>query len=116
MELIAQNDDYFSQDSVIRQQLSSGIYYIGVSASGNDEYNAAISGTGAGGKSQGEYELRISFRAQVDINDSIQDLSGSHAIDGVNFNHPTVGFDGDSDGLPEEFITSGSRREGSIAS
>ena len=40
----------------------------------------------------------MTFRAQVDVNDSIQDLSGSHTIGAVNFLHPSVGFDGDNDG------------------
>ncbi len=91
-ELVAQNDDYFSQDSVLRQSLTSGVYYIGVSASGNDDYNAAIPNTGFGGKSQGNYELRVSFRAAVDTANAIQDLSSS--------TDPAVALDGDGDGKP----------------
>jgi Bacterial Ig domain/Bacterial pre-peptidase C-terminal domain/Dockerin type I domain/GEVED domain len=91
-ELVSQNDDYFSQDSLLKQSLTSGVYYIGVSASGNSDYNAAIANTGFGGKSQGNYELRVSFRAAVDTKDTIQDLSSS--------TDPAVGFDGDSDGQP----------------
>lgn len=93
VELVSQNDDYFSQDSVIKQSLSTGIYYIGVSASGNDEYDASIEGTGFGGDSQGDYELRVTFRAAVDTRSTIQDIASSDG-DGA------VGFDGDSDGLP----------------
>ena len=92
MELISQNDDYFSSDSVIKQSLTAGVYYIGVSASGNEDYDATVAGTGFGGKSQGDYQLRISFRAQVDTSDTIQDISGS--------NDPAVSLDGDGDGLP----------------
>ncbi len=100
MELVAQNDDYFSKDSLIRQTLSSGVYYIGVSASGNDEYNASISGTGWGGQSQGNYELRVTFRGEVDSIDTIQDASNSIVLDGQTFLDPNVGFDGDGDGVP----------------
>ena len=42
LQLISQNDNYFSKDSLIRQSLSSGVYYVGVSASGNDQYDATI--------------------------------------------------------------------------
>ena len=92
MELVAQNDDYFSRDSLIKQSLTAGVYYIGVSASGNDAYDATVQGTGFGGKSQGDYQLRISFRAQVDTSDTIQDISSS--------TDPAVSFDGDGDGVP----------------
>ncbi len=39
VDLIAQNDDYFSNDSLLRLNLDSGVYYVGVSASGNDQYD-----------------------------------------------------------------------------
>ena len=94
IELVSQNDDYFSQDSQLRQSLTSGVYYLGVSASGNGDYNGSIAGTGFGGQSQGNYELRITFRAAVDTTDTIQDIVGS-GPSGV-----AVGFDGDADGVP----------------
>ena len=53
VELVAQNDDYFSSDSLIRQSLETGVYYLGVSASGNDDYNGAVADSGFGGRSQG---------------------------------------------------------------
>ncbi len=65
---------------------------MGVSASGNSDYNAAIADSGFGGQSQGNYELRVSFRAAVDTQDSIQDLSSS--------TDPAVSLDGDADGKP----------------
>ncbi|WP_182868970.1 GEVED domain-containing protein [Rhodopirellula sp. JC639] len=59
---IAQNDDYFSNDSLIRiDNINPGNYMIGVSAKGNDTYDPAIPGTGFGGLSQGSYELRVDF-------------------------------------------------------
>ena len=84
-ELIAQNDDYFSEDSFLELSLAPGTYFIGVSSTGNDQYDPSVSGTGIGGTSQGDYELRLDFRA--DIADSLADSSG-------------VAFDGDSDGTP----------------
>lgn len=93
-ELVAQNDDYFSRDSLIRQTLGSGVYYIGVSASGNDQYNASIPDSGFGGRSQGSYELRVNYRADVDPRDTIQDLSGQFPGD------RSIGLDGNGDGQP----------------
>ena len=93
MDLISRNDDYFSRDSLIKVSLTSGVYFVGVSASGNDDYNAAIPGTGFGGQSQGKYEMRLTFRGQVGVNDVIQDVSTNAQSD------PSVGFDGDGDGV-----------------
>ncbi|HEY6565360.1 MAG TPA: hypothetical protein VIY86_12735, partial [Pirellulaceae bacterium] len=84
-ELIAQNDDYFSEDSYLRLQLSPGEYFVGVSSTGNDDYDPTVVGTGFGGTSQGNYELRFDFRP--DITTSLQDVNG-------------VLFDGDGDGVP----------------
>lgn len=94
MELVAQNDDYFSEDSYLKANLGSGIYYIGVSSTGNNKYDGVLDGTGSGGRTQGNYELRLTFRAQVDTVDAIQDIAGSRAED------LSVTFDGDGDGIP----------------
>ncbi len=63
--LIAQNDDYFSEDAYIELTLAPGTYFIGLSSTGNDEYDPSIPGTGFGGTSQGEYELRVNFRPDL---------------------------------------------------
>lgn len=93
VELISQNDNYFSKDSLLRLNLTSGVYYIGVSASGNDQYDPTIANTGYGGRTEGKYDLRVTFRAQTDSNDSIQDVSGRHVGD------LSVALDGDADGI-----------------
>ena len=36
-ELLARNDDYFGRDSYLELDLGAGVYYVGVSASGNDD-------------------------------------------------------------------------------
>ncbi|TWU00863.1 GEVED domain-containing protein [Stieleria varia] len=82
---LAQNDDYFSNDSLIRIRVQPGEYMIGVSAKGNDEYDPTIPGTGFGGLSEGAYELRVEFTP--DTADFITDTTG-------------VPLDGDSDGRP----------------
>ncbi|MEZ6101434.1 MAG: NF038122 family metalloprotease [Pirellulaceae bacterium] len=82
--LIAQNDDYFSEDSRIQLNLQPGVYYVAVSASGNDDYDPNIANSGFGGTSQGAYQLRLDFRPSV--NRSIVDSTG-------------VLLDGDADGI-----------------
>ena len=52
-ELITQNDDYFSNDSYLEFALQAGTYYIGVSASGNGDYDPTIADSGIGGRTQG---------------------------------------------------------------
>lgn len=82
---VAANDDYFSDDSLIELDLERGTYAIGVSASGNTTYDPATPGSGFGGKSEGTYELSLSFRAKEA--DGIKDNSGNS-------------LDGDLDGNP----------------
>ena len=84
-ELIARNDDYFSNDSFVELTLEPGVYFIGVSASGNDDYDADVHDSGNDGRSQGVYDLRMNFRPQV--TSSIVDADGTP-------------FDGNADGVP----------------
>ena len=58
---LAQNDDYFGTDSYINLQLQPGTYYVGVSASGNNQYDPLLPDSGMGGTTQGPYELRLNF-------------------------------------------------------
>ncbi|MEO1524376.1 MAG: GEVED domain-containing protein [Planctomycetota bacterium] len=84
---IAQNNDYFSNDSLIRiEDLAPGTYMIGVSARGNNDYDPNIPGSGFGGLTEGNYELRIDFTpgAATSLNDT---------------SSPPQGLDGDSDGV-----------------
>jgi hypothetical protein len=78
-KLIAQNDDYFSNDSYLKIELQPGTYWVGVSASGNTSYDPTIEDTGLGGTSQGEYDLRMDFRPKAV--DTIVDSTGA-ALDG----------------------------------
>ncbi len=77
--LLAQNDDYFSQDSFLELELDAGTYYIGVTSKGNDQYDPTIEDTGFGGTTQGLYELRLNHRPIV--NNIIRDTTGT-AFDG----------------------------------
>ncbi|MGB4712244.1 MAG: hypothetical protein WBH28_27545, partial [Fuerstiella sp.] len=84
-ELIAQNDDYFSNDSFIELELEPGKYFIGVSSTGNEDYNPSISDTGFGGLTDGKYALKLKFAA--DAAAQIIDQTGR-------------ALDGDDDGTP----------------
>src|SRR6056297_495205 len=94
MEQLARNDDYFSEDSRIQASLGSGTYYIGVAASGNDQYDPTIAGSGYGGRTQGPYDLQLKFEAQVDEVDVVRDRDSERV--GV----PGTRLDGDGDGTP----------------
>lgn len=84
--LIAQNDDYYSNDAFISMDLAVGRYFVGVSASGNMDYDPTISDTGFGGSSDGPYQLKVSIAPAV---------TGSSILDMTN--NP---LDGDGDGTP----------------
>ncbi len=83
--LLARNDDYFSEDSFLQLALQPGTYFIGVSASGNSNYNPVTEDSGLGGTSEGIYALQLNFRS--DPNSSFDDASGT-------------AIDGDADGVP----------------
>lgn len=84
-ELIARNDDYYSEDSLLSLSLRPGEYFIGVSSTGNENYAPGIEDSGFGGTSEGDYELRMTFRPAADR--SIEDDT-------------RVPLDGDGDNTP----------------
>jgi len=96
-ELIARNDDYFSDDSFLQMTLEAGVYYIGVSAAGNIEYNPAVADTGFGGVSEGQYDLRLTFRPGAD--NSLVDVDNSLNATADSVSRATP-LDGDGDGVP----------------
>ncbi|MEQ8786611.1 MAG: choice-of-anchor L domain-containing protein [Pirellulaceae bacterium] len=94
--VITRNNDYFSEDSYLEFELGPGTYYIGVSSTGNEEYDPDVADSGFGGTSQGVYQLRLNFRP--DVNNSIVDLGGT-----LNPGDPEAvptALDGDADGVP----------------
>jgi hypothetical protein len=82
-EVIARNDDYFSEDSFLNMELAPGRYYIGVTSKGNTSYNPTIADSGFGGTTQGAYQLRLNFNPNPTA--QMVDTSGTP-------------LDGDSDG------------------
>lgn len=83
---IAANDDYYSSDSYLELDLQQGNYIVGVSASGNADYDPTIADTGIGGRSEGRYQLRMDFRPPAQ---------------GVLRDGTGTAFDGDADGSPD---------------
>ncbi|NUQ63595.1 MAG: hypothetical protein HUU20_14055, partial [Pirellulales bacterium] len=97
-DLVARNDDYYSEDSFLEVYLEKGDYYIGVSASGNEDYDGNLEETGIGGTTQGAYKLRLNF-APGGVN---PDDPGTFTGNGSRHMVDTTGvlFDGDADGVP----------------
>ena len=85
--LIARNDDYYSNDSFLSLHLDPGTYYIGVTSTGNTNFDPTISDSGYGGTTDGNYTLQLSFNADP--------TSSLHDVDAVPTN-----FDGDADRQP----------------
>jgi len=96
-ELMARNDDYFSDDSYLELDLEPGVFYVGVSSTGNDDYDPVIEDSGYGGLTEGEYDLRLTFRPDAD--NSILDLDNS-LNDEANAISRATALDGDGDGVP----------------
>ncbi len=98
-EMVARNDDYFGKDSFLEMYLSEGTYFIGVASTGNDKYNPELEGTGEGGTTSGNYELRLTFTpGGVNPDDTTtykEQSSKTHLVDATG-----VKFDGDHDGTP----------------
>ena len=82
-QVVARNDDYYGTDSFINIPLTPGTYYIGVSASGNDQYDPDIANSGVGGTTEGPYDLRLNFQPQAST--QLVDARG-------------IALDGDADG------------------
>ncbi|MEO8493503.1 MAG: choice-of-anchor L domain-containing protein, partial [Planctomycetota bacterium] len=99
-ELIARNDDYYSRDSFIELQLGAGVYYIGVSSSGNTDFDPTIEDSGIGGTSQGKYDLRLNFRAGVESEGTLRDHLPDNTPDDFTDDIPRTTLDGDADGTP----------------
>ena len=92
-ELVARNDDYFGRDSFLGLELeatngSGGryTYYVAVTSTGNTAFNPEVENSGANGRSDGAYQLRMSFAPAGEASNTIVDTTGTP-------------LDGDRDGL-----------------
>ena len=84
-ELIARNDDFYSEDSFIQLHLEPGTYFIGVLASGMTDVDPNLTDSGFGGRSAGNYAL--SLKQVPPAQQAIVDTTGTP-------------LDGDADGTP----------------
>ena len=95
---VAANDDYFSEDSYIKIKVAAGRYIVGVSAKGNSSYNPNLDDSGLGGKSEGNYQLRVDFRPpeqafMVDASNDGREGDSEIRIDGNADGTPGGTFD-----------------------
>src|SRR5207302_8678734 len=85
--IIARNDNYFGKDAFVNLHLAAGTYYVAVSSTGNTSFDPSIADSGFGGRTQGAYQLKLSFTADPvkTANSTLNDLGGvALAGDGVN--------------------------------
>ena len=67
-EMIARNDDTYSRDSLIDIRLDTTLdesdvtYYVAVTSTGNTDFNPELHDSGYGGRSEGSYQLNLSFK------------------------------------------------------
>jgi hypothetical protein len=92
-ELVARNDDYFGRDSFLGLDLeatngsgASYTYFLAVTSTGNTAFNPEVENSGANGRSDGAYRLRMSFTPAGEDSNTIVDATGTP-------------LDGDRDGL-----------------
>ena len=89
--VVARNDNYNSADALIAIDLAPGTYYVGVTSSGNLDYDPRISDSGFGGRTDGPYDLLLNLES--DPNSTMRDLDSGPDVPGTL-------FDGDADGTP----------------
>ncbi|WP_198000304.1 Calx-beta domain-containing protein [Gimesia alba] len=92
--VIARNDDYFSNDSFLELTLAEGTYFIGITSTGNLDYNPEVENSGDNGTTDGHYELRLNFSPDP-VDDDIDPANIEVLLD-----ESGTQFDGDSDGTP----------------
>jgi Calx-beta domain len=85
--VVARNDDYYSNDSYLELTLNPGMYFVGVTSTGNLDYNPEAPDTGSGGTTDGQYQLRLNFQPTPQPGEILVDATGTR-------------FDGDADGVP----------------
>lgn len=92
--VIARNDDYFSNDSFLELTLAEGTYFIGITSTGNLDYNPEVEDSGDNGTTDGHYELRLNFEPDP-VDDDVDPANIEVLLD-----ESGTKFDGDSDGTP----------------
>jgi len=94
-EVVARNDNYFSKDSYLNLRLDPGTYFVGVSSTGNTNYDPRVSDSGYGGTTDGAYTLNLGFTA-----DPVATLTDADNTSSTNPVTARTSLDGDADGKP----------------
>ncbi|NOX54098.1 MAG: hypothetical protein GXP27_06590, partial [Planctomycetes bacterium] len=115
-EIIARNDDYFGDDPFLSLALEAGTYYLAVTSTGNDQFDPQIDNSGWGGRTEGPYNLNLSFTPAVPAS-SIQDTTG-RALDGDGDGQPGGVYEFDFQAGPTIFVdkTASAGGDGSLGS
>ncbi|HUY35205.1 MAG TPA: DUF4214 domain-containing protein [Pirellulales bacterium] len=74
-QIISRNNDYFGADSFLKLELTPGNYYLAVTSIGNTNFDPSVPNSGAGGTTQGVYELKLDFTPTAVTN--LTDVSGN---------------------------------------
>ncbi|MFN8740790.1 MAG: hypothetical protein ACK5YR_12765, partial [Pirellula sp.] len=90
VELVSTNNNYFGKDSLVEVTLESGIYFLAVTAMGNQDHDPTIQNSGSGGTSQGNYQLRVDF-SSLQVPHMSEETAGS--------TNKGSALDGDGDGI-----------------
>lgn len=85
IELVAQNDQYFGSDAYLELHLEPGTYFVGVTSTGNTQYDPRVPDSGFGGSTNGAYDLSLNFEPERD---------------GALLDSRGTAVDGDADGAP----------------
>ncbi|NND99347.1 MAG: matrixin family metalloprotease, partial [Pirellulaceae bacterium] len=83
--LVARNDQYFGADAFLDIELDAGTYFLGISSTGNTDYDLNVPNSGFGGTTDGQYELSLNFKPSAVT--ELLDTRGT-------------ALDGDADGTP----------------
>lgn len=85
LSIVSLNDNYISQDSLIDVPVDAGVYFVAVTAKGNEDADPRVADTGSGATSQGNYQLRFDFKSTNASNIAEQSFTSSakgSALDG----------------------------------
>ncbi len=85
-EMVARNDDSYGRDSFIGLDVAPGTYFVAVTSTGNDAFDPNVPDSGYGGRTDGDYQLRLGFVPEEPAVERLIDESGTP-------------LDGDRDGV-----------------
>jgi len=81
--VIARNDNYFGNDSYVNLHLGPGTYYVAVSSTGNTNFDPSIADSGAGGRTDGAYQLKMNFVADPSPSATLNDAANGSSAGGI---------------------------------